>query len=204
MTTTTLNPADALGIADALESVEDARAQAALDDRTAALLRRMKAAQDVGDRQERLLLQAQVIAEACGGHGPDEDGDGDPYYSTADVLSWIARAVERECAMPRLGPTLIADLTALRVIPNARLREAVEEREAREGDGIYTRLAEAIGYGHGEHSPRAGTTYVKRLLGMETNAGKKGYPPTLRLFMSYEHAATFAQVLDLAFQTIGV
>jgi hypothetical protein len=179
------------------ERLDDQRAQADLDARREELV--AKAAAKYPTKEARLQARAEAVAEAAG-----RDAWGDPLYTREDVLSWVGRCLDHDCAPPRLAPSDVDQLARLVIVPNAKLREAYErEAELRDGEDppLVTQLARAIGAGSWG---KPDVSYVKRLLGIVPSTGGSNYAPTLRVFMPYDHAALMAAELNLDYQTLGI
>lgn len=155
------------------------------------------------DEMARLPALAEVIARSCG----QNPYTGEPYYTTADVIGWFARAIEMGAATPRVKAREVDDIFRGVRVPNARLRDAYEDRVQHEdAEGLLADLARSIG---AEKDGKADSTYALRLLGIEMNSGQKrddGSRGTgsLRLFITYDQAVAFADVLGLTYHDIGV
>lgn len=118
-------------------------------------------------------------------------------YSYEDVLGWLARAIEAGAAMPQLGGRTIDALFRAELVPNAVFRETLERRIAA-GTASMKGLAADVPFVDGDDRN------LERALGMETSPGTKGYPPTLRLFVSYDQAVELMTALKLDPHDCGV
>jgi hypothetical protein len=172
-------------------AIDDPAEQRALDAQLAAMLKASE--RDFDSPTGREVNVAGLVAEACG----EDPRTGRPYYTRDDVLGWYARAVELGAGMPRLSRSTIRKLFRLEVVPNARLRETYEARVAGGATGLLLRLARALGM-------ETDTTGVERLLGIKTVQGRRGGPPTLRLFVNYEQAVALSAPLGLDYHDLGV
>lgn len=146
----------------------------------------------VAKQMAKLPAAAEVISKAAG----VDPLTGERRYSAAEVVGWFDRAIELDISPPRLYPRDVEGLCRLEVVPNARIREAAEDR-----DVFIAAVARKIS---GDGSKQPDTTYAQRLLGAVPTSASNGYAPTLRLFMDYEHAVAMADVLDLDYHEIGV
>jgi len=153
------------------------------------------------ERAARELSKLPELAEVISRAAP-RDTTGQALYSPEDVLSWVERAVAEGCTMPMLGAREAEDLFRLKRVPNALLREEFERQEdEQEDDGLATRLAYAIDAVSGDQPD---STYVKRLLGVETSRTRTGYPDTLRIFLDYELAVRLADNLGVDYHDLGL
>jgi hypothetical protein len=182
MTTTTpdVQPGTALRAADAI-------AQARLDDHVADL--RREADRFRKNAERRLVNRAAAIAEASG------------RYSTADVLSWVRRAVEMGAAIPNLGPETVEDVFRLTRVPNAALRDRFLRLQGL-GEMNSNALAERAKFRRPDGMPDA--ALVERLLGLVVTEGGEGRNASLRLFVTYDQAVALAKGLDLDPHLAGV
>jgi hypothetical protein len=181
---------------------DDAEAQERLDAAAEAVRRAAASVQrrHRGDERAMLLGYSALLADACG----IDPTTGVPRHQPADVLGWIARAVDMGCERPGLGPTVIERVHRLMLVPNVRLREryeslvADEELTARDL-AMHIGATRAIGGGEVGDATR-----VERMLGVRATPGSRGSRPFLRLFVSYEQAVRLATSLGVPYHSIGV
>lgn len=128
---------------------------------------------------------------------------GEPEWTVQDVVGWVARAIERGCAFPRLSGREVEKVWTGEAIPNAPLREAFEEQSA--ADDV-DHLASTLAYAAGlvRHDGKADTTRVLRMLGIEPASSTRGNLPTLAIFVPCQAAARFADVLGLDYHALGL
>jgi hypothetical protein len=159
------------------------------------------------DPDQTLARRAYAVAEACGSHPLTSR----PYYTPEDVVSWLKRAVEMGCALPRISPSMIVELFQHKIIPNARLRDRYLELKRDRKivpedklDGTPGQCSPAdIAVAVGELNRGKGSgQQVERLLGLQSKSD--GQRQCLRLFVPYETGVKFADALGLDYHDLGV
>lgn len=192
MTTTTPDPTMAANAADvAAQAERDAVAKA---------LRR-HADRKRADHQDVVKARAEAVTMALGYtelnamEEPVLVAEG--LYSYEDVLGWLAHAVELGAALPRIGGDTVERIYRAELIPNAIFREKLAAR-IRDGRETMKGFAQKVDFVNGDERN------LQRALGMDTSPGRAEYPPTLRLFISYDQALAFAKALELHPTDCGV
>jgi hypothetical protein len=181
---------------------DDVAAQEELDAAAKALHRAAAAVRrrHQGDERAMLLAYSALLADACG----VDPTTGVLRYQPADVLGWIARAVDMGCERPGLGPTTIERVHRLTLVPNVRLRQRYEQLVADE-ELTARDLALHVGATREIGGDVVGdATRVERMLGVRTIPGSRGSRPFLRLFVSYDQAVRLATTLGVPYHLAGV
>lgn len=198
MSPATLDPPAATAPEDLGASIEDVTAQQELDDRCRSL-ERLAAGRGL-DGDELLEHRFHVAAYAAG----ENPLTGDPYYTAQDFAAWWQRAAELDARPSALGPGTVGRLFRVEIVPNALLRDRVQEvradSEGTEDGTTLDSIADAI-----EDSIIADGTYLGRLLGINAYTERSGYCyRRLRWYMKYEQAASVARVIDVPLQEVGL
>lgn len=163
----------------------------------------------------------ELTADAIGGE-----------YNAADIALWCERAVKMGATHPRIDQTLLLDLVHVRKVPNEPFRaryadlidQAPDSPNARaSGNGkrvaiaaplltkihrTLSRMEQARGENYGSasliHDGVPQTRMLERWLGMQTIPSTRGFPPSLRLFVSYEQAEALAIALGMEPHAAGI
>lgn len=194
------------------EASADGEAQGALDHEAAKFTKAVEVARKAHDRgkltaEERLLHTCRLISEACGTIPPTKE----PRYPAVEVLGWFARAVAEGCEVPVVGGRNMARLFRVELVPNARFRERFEHLRDEEGLTPMA-LGERVGMTRwgkrdGQRVRIGDATAVERALGI-TSKGEVADDGTeyrtMRLFLDYDLAVTFADALGLDYFAVGV
>lgn len=141
-------------------------------------------------------------------------------YMPAEVESWYERAVDMGACRPQLGKAIVSDLLRHRKVPNARFRERIMERLGK-GESMHSigftfwqhlcALEGEMGVDLGSRSlvrkdgdeVNCDTSRFSRLLGIVTKP-EGDRLPSVRLYISYEHAVALARALDMSPLEAGV
>jgi hypothetical protein len=118
----------------------------------------------------------------------------DAPFTTRDVAEWLAHHVGMTGKLPVIGPTTLAGLLRVRIVPNGPLRAAY--LDAMEHGGSPAAVARSAGLVEPDGSPE--TTRLERLLGFTPNGA------SLAFTLDYETAERIAAALAVPPHSVGV
>lgn len=148
----------------------------------------------VGEERREVTTWTRFVAaaEACGRHPVTDQ----PYYTPDDFMDWWSRSVNETGEVPaQIEASTIRALCRCEVVPNARLRAAVEREMETEYLTLETIESKFRDEGDGN--------YLSRLLGMTATPDKDG-GSFVRWKLEYETAAAIASVLRVFPQDLGI